>query len=337
MINKRHLMFFCYLVLLSPIAKGTVLHWPECASGLLSVQNTTTETQRVYLQTFDPTLKSEVSYQIPKLQTIQIPVDKKNTTERNALLYFSNARNIKANLNCQNKNYGSTSLEGGIQTFKKSELAQQIIYLKNLFTEKNKFKIELLDRYRKPLRIVTKDLKSNEQRKIMLLNNSELFYIRVSAESKFASFNLTTLGSQNAMIADSDRVPEPSGVFFEVAPRDGIGDSFTVQIQNPDLIAKARQQISDPSLEKMLFAKIQKGHHQQNRNLASITKNFWNWAVLEVTNIADIGSTSCNGLPQMVDDRIDFWTTNPGRICFWTYRIKREVPALEIATGQKIN
>lgn len=195
-----------------------------------------------------------------------------------------------------------------------------------------------MNRLREPLRTIIHTLNSNEQRKVLLLPTPELAFVRISAENKFTAFNLNSVGSQNAMIADTQQFPEDTtgGVYFEVGPRTGPGDSFTVKITNPALIEKARLQISNPTLEKMLFARIQKGHQKQNRNLATTTKSFWNWSVVEVTNIADFGSTACNGLPQIVDDRIDFWQKDPGRICFWTYRIKREVPAREIATGQKL-
>lgn len=330
------------LSLFSLPAFSTVLHWPECDTGLLKIQNKSNQSQKVWIQTFKPTLIAETESSLQALETVQISLSKKSKSERQALLHFSNPKDIDATFQCGNgnltKNYYATNLEGGVQTFRKSDLAQQSIALKNLYTEKNTFKIEVLNKFRQTLRTITHTLSSNEQRKVLLLPTPELAYLRIKADHKFAAFNLNSVGSQNAMIADTQQFPEDTseGIYFEVGPRSGSGDSFTVKITNPALIEKARLQISNPTLEKMLFGKIQKGHQKQNRNLASTTKSFWNWSVTEVTNIADFGSTACNGLPQIVDDRIDSWVKDPGRICFWTYRIKREVPASEIATGQKL-
>ncbi len=337
--NQLKYIIYSLILLTYPIGlQATILHWPECLKGELFLQNKTATPQKVWLQTFDPRLNSEIEIELPQLKLVQIPILMKTKTERNSVFHQMGTKDIEAKFQCTDKSYLATSLEGGVQTFRKSDLAQQVVYIKNLFSEKNKFKIEVLNQFRQPIHTIFKLMNSNEQRKIMLLSNPDLFYVRVSAENKFAAFNLNSKGSQNAMMADVQVVPENTeGVFFEIGPRTGTGDSFTVMIKNPALIEKARLQITNPSLEKMLFAKVQKGHNNQNRNLASTTKSLWNWSVTEVTNIADIGSTACNGLPQIVDDRIDFWVKDPGRICFWTYRIKREVPAQEIATGQKIN
>lgn len=334
----KNTIFAVLLITLSLPAFSTVLHWPECPSGTLSIQNKSASDLKVWIQSYNPTLLSETPVDLAANRLTQITVAHQTKTERNTLIHFSNAKDIDAAFQCAGKNYPATTLEGGVQTFRKSDLNQQSLYLKNLFTGKNTFKIEVLNRLRQPLRTITHVLNSNEQRKVLLLPTPELAYVRIRAENKFVAFNLNSAGSQNAMIADPQQFPEDStgGVYFEVGPRTGSGDSFTVKITNPALIEKARLQISNPTLEKMLFAKIQKGHQKQNRNLASTTKSFWNWSVTEVTNIADIGSTACNGLPQIVDDRVDSWLQDPGRICFWTYRIKREVPAREIATGQKI-
>lgn len=336
---KYHVIFLVIATtLISQDVLSTVLHWPECKNGILSIRNKSITEQKLWLQKFDPVLKSESEIILTPNENIKIQIDKKNTSERKSLLHFSKSQDIDASFQCVGKNYYATSIEGGVQTFRKSDLNQQIFYIKNLYTSKNNLKIEILDKYRLSVHTISLVLNSNEQRKIMLPKNLNLFFVRISAGNKFVAFNLNSTGSQNPMIADAQAVSENlKGVYFEIGPHMGNGDTFTVLISDQKLIDKARLQLMQPQLEKMVFAKIQKGHNYQNRNLASVTKSFWNWSVTEVTNIADIGSTACNGLPQTVDDRIDSWSTDPGRICFWTYRIKREVPAAEIATGQKIN
>lgn len=327
------------LFIFPQLCLATVNHWVECASGDLFIQNKSPQIQKAWLQTFDPELTAETETELAPLTSVKIHIQKKTKTERYSLFHFLKPQDLNVTFTCDlNKlNYSSTTNEGGELTFRKSDLVNQTLYLKNLFTAKNKFKIEILNRFRQPIQNLSATLNSNEQKKIMLQKNIDLFFIRISAENKFVAFNLTSLGAQSALILDTQKVAENNtGVFFEVAPRSGLGDSFTVLISNPAMIDKARLQITNPGLEKMLFAKIKKGHASQNRNLASMTKSFWNWSVTEVTNIADLGSTACNGLPQIVDDRIDSWAQNPGRICFWTYRIKREVPSSEIATGQAV-
>jgi hypothetical protein len=332
------LLIHAMLLLAASTSVSAVLHWPECQNGELNIQNKTQMPQSVWLQQFAPGLKAESEIQLQPNSNMKTVLNKTDSTERYTLLHFLDSTDIETTLQCDDQVYLATSNEGGIQTFKKSDLMQQTVYLKNLFTADNTFTIEILNFLQQPLHTFNVKLKTNEQRKIMLPTVSKAFYIRIQATNKFASFNLSSTGSENPVLIEAQKVNENlDGIFFEIGPRSGTGDTFIAQITDPKMIAKARLQISDPSLEKILFAKIKKGHNNQNRNFTSPVKSFWNWSVTEVTNIADIGSTSCNGLPQIVDDRIDSRSADPGRICFWTYRIKREVSSLEVATGQNIN
>jgi hypothetical protein len=118
-----------------------------------------------------------------------------------------------------------------------------------------------------------------------------------------------------------------------VGARTGADDNFVVKIEKPELIEKARTQIKNPALEKIVFAKIAKDHNGFNRNFNS-GGSFWSWSATEVTGFGDFGSTACNGQPQMLEDRVDSWIENPGQICFWSYRIKRELTSDEITKGK---
>ena len=173
---------------------------------------------------------------------------------------------------------------------------------------------------------------------ILKITEKSWAFVRVQGANRFAAFNLTTSGSEGPILIasqPSDTVSE-SAAYFEVRSQDNISDSFIAKITDPDLITQARLQISNPNLEKILFAKITKGHSGFNRNWTKTEKPFWSWSVSEVTSIADLASTSCNGLPQAVEDRVDYWVKDPGRICFWSYRIRKELKPSEVASGEII-
>ena len=99
------------------------------------------------------------------------------------------------------------------------------------------------------------------------------------------------------------------------------------------MAVRARELIKFPQKEKMVFAKIQKQHSGFNRNWTKPEKSFWSWSTSEVTNFADLGSTACNGTPQEVEDRFEHWIVDPGQICFWNYRVKKELTPAEVAAG----
>lgn len=125
-------------------AFSTVLHWTECDSGVLKVQNKSAVAQKVWLQTFNPTLISETEAALQPLETVQFSLTKRSKSERQALLHFTNIKDIETTFQCRTdnytKNYYATNLEGGVLTFRKSDLTQQSLSLKNLTQEKTNLK-----------------------------------------------------------------------------------------------------------------------------------------------------------------------------------------------------
>jgi len=197
--------------------------------------------------------------------------------------------------------------------------------------------VELLDRRFNSLSRATILLKSLGQKNYTVIDQTKSWaYVRVSATHRFSAFNTSSVGSDGPAFIASQKSVVSDGAYFEVRSQDKKGDSFVAKIIDPLLIAEARKQIANPSLEKILFAKITKGHAGTNRNWSKNEKPFWSWSIAEVTSINDLASTSCNGLPQSVEDRVDSWVKDPGRICFWSYRIRRELKSSEVAAGESI-
>lgn len=314
-----------------------VLRWPQgCASGQLEVTNSTTEEVRGWLQKFKPTLTSEVGYAFPPESVTKIAL-KAKSSERFSLMHLSRPSSLKTNFLCKSKSYSAHSFEGGILTFRRTDLSAHALWIQNLAPEQNLIQIQYLDR---KLKVISESsLKINSlQKTVLKFSEKAWFYVRVQGLNRFAAFHLTATGSDGPIFIASQPSQNvtDAAAYFEVRSRDNIGDSFVAKITNPDLIAQARLQISNPNLEKILFAKIAKGHAGFNRNWSKTEKPFWSWSVTEVTSINDLASTSCNGLPQAVEDRVDHWVNSPGRICFWSYRIRKELKPSEIAAGESI-
>lgn len=326
------------LLLVAKSAVAEVLRWPQgCLSGELHVTNSNTFKTSAWLQKMKPSLVSETEVQLSPESVTKILVSAKTTSERFSLLHFTTPSSVTAQFKCKTKNFTAHSFEGGLLTYRRSDLLQNVVWLQNLFSAENLATVELLDRRFNVLSSSTVLLKSLSQKNFTVLDQTRNWvYLRISAVHRFAAFNTRSLGADGPAFIASQKSVVPEAAYFEVRSKDNMGDSFIAKISDPALIEEARKQIANPSLEKILFAKIAKGHSGTNRNWSKKEKPFWSWSISEVTNINDLASTSCNGLPQAVEDRVDTWVKNPGRICFWSYRIRRELKSSEVAAGESI-
>ncbi len=112
-------------------------------------------------------------------------------------------------------------------------------------------------------------------------------------------------------------------------------DSFVVPIENPKLIVETLNQIKHPDQARLLVARIQKSQKALNRDFSSDVKSPWSWQVLEAQNYADFAHISCDGTPALVEERLNSWLTETGgTICFWNYRVVRELTQHEVMQSQ---
>lgn len=336
MLLNHRIFTLALIILFAGAANSKVLHWPEvCDSGELKVTNTSSQNTSVWLQKFDPSLAHETEFLLNAKSTINIKIEKTSLEDRHALLHFNDTLNLKATYQCGPISYPATDIEGGVLTFKKSSPTHNKLWLQNLFTDQNNVKIDLMDSNGISIESINLNLKSVQTVAYTLDKKQNWSFVKVSSSNKLASFLLTdSLTALAGSAKPQTSNIEAGGHFFLVGPRVGNSDSFVVKIENPALIEQARNLIKNPSLEKILFARIEKNHQGVNRNFNSPTHNFWSWSATEVTGFGDFGSTACNGSPQMLEDRVDGWLNDPGKICFWSYRVKKELTSTEVATGK---
>lgn len=335
--KNQTLVLFIFVFFTSFTALAEVLHWSQaCKNGELVVQNHKARSTSVWLQSFDKELLDEAEYSVAGYSKVFIPITESTF---HSLLHFNDSGSLSVNYHCEDKVYRANTLEGGVLTFKKTPAIQNFLWIQNLYSGTNEFEIELL----------LKDQSVVSQFKVTLSSfENHLFktpdsdfnwsFIRVKASHKYSSFSLNKKGSEDAFhILPQQSAVDLNAAYFLVGPQAGKDDSFIVKIQDPAMIARARDLIQNPQKEKMLFARIQKDHQGFNRNWNKPEKNYWSWSVTEVTNFDDFGSITCNGTPQELEDRVDFKVNNVGRICFWDYRVKKELSPSEVSTGVNLN
>lgn len=334
-IRKTALSLLLGLLLLTIEAKSEILRWPQlCANGTLVVKNASNQNLRAWIQKFSDGRRFENEISVRAFGKAEFPIQSSLSEDRFSLMHFSSPQKITATFNCEKTRLSakSHSLEGGVTTYAKSDLDENKIWFQNLYSETNAITVDYKDIFGKTVSSETVLLNSLEQKNFKTaLPESAWHSLKISAEQRWTSFSLISSGARAPQsVQPQTSAADLKAIYFEVGPRDGDGDTFVARISDPTMIARARELVLHPEYEKIVFAKIEKGHQGYNRNFSKTEKSFWSWSITEVTNFADIGSTACNGMPQIVEDDVDLWVQNPGRICFWNYRIKREIPIHEI-------
>lgn len=123
-------------------------------------------------------------------------------------------------------------------------------------------------------------------------------------------------------------------VYFLVSTREEHPDAaFVIALDDPQKIATAREQITHPELEKIVVAKVGLGSGNFNRAFMSADKSPYSWSVTQVDAFADFANIDCDGNPDLVEERLQRKLMEGGRICFWRYRVVRELTPLEVMTG----
>lgn len=313
-----------------------VLHWPHlCAGGELQFKNNSTDEQQVWLQKFGKNLIRETELSIEPRGKLTITLDRLNSDERYSILNLNPTINIDIQYKCNGKLYDANSLEGGILTFKKSDLIDNKLWLQNLYNGNNRIDLEILDSNKNKISTAAINLAPQSTIHYLITNKVKNWsYFKISGSHKYSAFNLSNRGAEfPVQINPQNAHADSKSFYFLVEPQDRNTDSFIVKISDEKMAVLARDLIANPQKEKMLFAKIQKDHQGYNRNWSKTEKNFWSWSTTEVTNFAEIGSTACNGTAQQLEDRVDYWVEDPGQICFWNYRVKKELSLKEVEQG----
>ena len=111
-------------------------------------------------------------------------------------------------------------------------------------------------------------------------------------------------------------------------------ESFVLPLSDPDLTAQAREIVAGQK-PKILIAEIESTPaSSENRNLVAEDRAPWSWHVRKTLNFTDVASIDCSGSPSLVEERLAAWLKHPNpRICFWSYFLKREISAEEVASG----
>jgi hypothetical protein len=122
---------------------------------------------------------------------------------------------------------------------------------------------------------------------------------------------------------------DPQETYFLMSNAE-LTQSYIFHTHDSALITQARNQIQNPARSKILVAKIDYGNGNFNRDLLSPLRTVWSWQISQVYEFADLASQDCDGSPAIVEDALESWLGGTGAICFWNYKILRELSAQDL-------
>lgn len=336
---KTHLLsrsVFVMTLLISLSSAGKVFHWPEvCEKGTLEIHNQGHSELRFFLQTFNPTLISEEPLTVAAREVLKTEIVgfSKTQWQKRLSLLSLNASNAQflVQIKCNQETYQASPYQSGEWIFEKNRnFKTHKLWIKNLSSDVGTYELTVFNGHSSKRRTI--DFQPFEQKAVLVKEADQWPYFKFKSTTKASVFylgptaHIDPIGFQSVGFKDVDT----SGVYFEVQNRDKNDDSFVIHLTDSDMIARARSLIANPNSEKIVVGEVKKGPGNHNRNLFSKDRAPWSWHVSRVTNFSDFASTACNGIPQIVEDRALSWVNDPGRICFWTYRLKREISVSEL-------
>lgn len=128
-------------------------------------------------------------------------------------------------------------------------------------------------------------------------------------------------------------IPTPTEGHFFLLSNGPKNQSYVVNLTDPQMIAQAQDQIKNPTAPggRILMAQIGKNSGGVNRNFNDPKKTPWSWHVDKALHFAELGAQDCDGSPEMIEELIAPYMANNGTICFWSYRIIKELSADEVS------
>jgi hypothetical protein len=159
--------------------------------------------------------------------------------------------------------------------------------------------------------------------------------LEIRAEGAVSAKAYNTANNSELVFKDQIQVVEstpPQSVRFFEFRSENSKESFVVPMSDAQLIHESLEQIANPAKARLFVGRIEASLDGTNRNMLSRTLNPWSWSVAEAQNYADFAHISCDGTPAVVEERLQDWLRNTGgTICFWNYRVRREISREELS------
>jgi hypothetical protein len=330
----------------SPALAGETFHSPslcEPEKQILTLTNLTRSTQRAWTQVrIGEGVIDEIQLDVKPLEKLQV----KSSEFLSEMKYFSlkpmNSKAFRFTLSCEDgPTWNASSLTSPQVTHYAPEGSRSFkIHLENLFLKKQKV----------TLRAYSKTQNLVAEKEVLLENSYDTHSLKWSFTEDISRIDVSgtdRLHSDIFFIQNNNEIQSPGlvsnptrlpaseeKIYFLVSTKNASADeAFVIAIDDPTKIATAREQISNPTLEKIIVAGIELGDGGYNRAFLSRDKSPYSWSVNRVDAFADFAHIDCDGSPDLTEERLEQKLSEGGRICFWRYRVVRELSLEEVRSG----
>ncbi len=314
-------------------ALGQALHAPKvCEKGPLILENLTSEPQNLWFQYYGEKGFEEVHWLLEKFEV-------KTLTPEDLPAYDYSIKalspKVKATSNCGSELVPWTPQVSPSRSWRLRRGFAYKGYIQNLNPKPQSVMIRFLTSKNKLLATQTIQLASH------LKTTDFKFWaqgakLEVVAEGRISVIVQENEAGKMTLLKELAAAPvqvtvDPAAVYFLLS-NDQRSDSFIVKLEDPVLIAKARNNISR-GLYQLMVATISYASQSENRSLVSPDSTPFSWRVDHVSNFNDFADISCDASPQNVQEKIFDWLANK-RICFWSYHLTKELSPREVQFGQ---
>lgn len=291
------------------------------------IENKSPEAEPVWVLFYQDEFIEEAYFEIPahSKKTLLLDQIKQPAWNFSVLTKSMKVTPVNSSLNLLDRWQLKASTRFEVSLQKQSSL--QMKYF-NLFIERQKVTVSFLNSFGKVLgqsEFLTSSFRKSLQRTEQIPSGATKLLIESEAALSIGS----SLAVSPAL--DDARSVSENFKYFLVQNGPG-GTSFIAPIDDPQLIERAREEITNPQ-GYIVFAEIELNRNQANRDFSSLKKPYWSWSIKKVTGMAQIGADWCQAYPEMIERMLHGFLRQQ-RVCFRGQRIIRELSSIEVQTGQ---
>lgn len=324
-----------------------ILYWPQVDSDSKKILliNLSSEDQQVWAQLKSSTVLEEIPYTIAARSTMTVNENDLNlpTSETNPQRKIEYAWKVRSNSvlitkELSNNHWVKASPEVSPHVFYKIQNSAESVKIKiqNLNFGPQSVKVRFLNTQKKYLgesHISTEEYFVTSEHKIEIPESTAWLELIGQGRLHSRLWSPEQMTWMSSELPAPEKISVPESKTYFLLTNQNKTDSFIVALEDPNQIQKARDIIAHPENGMILFGRIRKDQLGWNRPLLNKIKTPFSWTVAEVTNFAQIGSITCDGSPSLVEEQLPQWLVQE-RICFWNYRVTRELTREQVQTGQ---
>ncbi len=336
-----------FLLLTCSLARASnVVYAPafcEPSSLMITVKNKSSESQRIWTQVrYDHDIQEKV-HELDPHEQIKINGGSFLNEASGFSMKSWDRNSLQVSATCDdNESVTLTDLTSPLVSHWLPTPVKTVkVNIMNLFLKENAINLKAFNRFGKLLEEKKVNIEKHyETQNFKWTLAEEVFRIDVEGQERLHSWVLYDGQTSEKAAPAASLKPvsfqvDTTKTYFLVSTKTANPEeSFVIALKDPQQISTARDQIKNKQLEKIVVGGIELGHGGFNRSFSDRDKSPYSWSVNRVDAFADFAHIDCDGSPNLTEERLMQKLSEGGRICFWRYRIVRELTPEEVASGK---